>query len=247
MANKIVMAICDDEKEILNIISSSVSSAFTNKKIEFELLTYTDPLFLKDDLPSKNISLIFLDIDMPNFSGIQLAKYINDMNLDIDFIFVSNREDLVFESLKTRPFGFVRKSAFLSDITPVIDTYIKTKFHNEDAGIVVKTKNGKESVALNDITYIEAIGKSQYIHLKSDAERTLELHSSLSILEKTLKDRNFVRASKGFIVSLRYVKAVNSDEVLLTTGEKITISKVYSHDVRMAYMDYLQQLESVIL
>ncbi len=247
MANKIVIAICDDEREILNIISSSVSIAFTNKHINMEILTYTDPFFLKDDLSNKNISLIFLDIDMPGLSGIQLAKYINDMNLEIDFIFVSNREDLVFESLKTRPFGFVRKSAFLSDITPIIDTYIKTKFHNEDAGILVKTKNGRESVALNDITYIEAIGKSQFIHLKSDPNKAAEVHSSLSTLQESLKSKNFIRVSKGFIVSLRYVKAINCDEVLLSTGEKIIISKIYSHDVRMAYMDYLQQLESVIL
>lgn len=245
MPNKIVVGVCDDEKEILNIISSSISSSFQSRNIETEVLTYHNPLFLKDDLQTKGFSLIFLDIDMPELSGIELAKYINETTHDIDFIFVSNREDLVFDSLKTRPFGFVRKSAFLSDITPIIDIYIKTKFHHEDSGIFVKTKEGRVNLPLNEITYIEAIGKTQFIHLKS--KDSVEIHSSLNNIEETLKDKNFIRISKGFMIGLRHVKAINCEEVLLSTGEKLPISKLYSKDVRKKYMNYLQSLETLII
>ena len=67
--------------------------------------------------------IYFLDIDMPN-NGLEIARKIKQFNDDIIVIFVSFREDLIFEALQTFPYYFLRKK-YLKEELPIVINKIK--------------------------------------------------------------------------------------------------------------------------
>ena len=78
--------------------------------------------------------IYFLDIDMPN-NGLEIARKIKQFNDDIIVIFVSFREDLIFEALQTFPYYFLRKK-YLKEELPIVINKIK-KNVNDESGMGV--------------------------------------------------------------------------------------------------------------
>ena len=112
------IAVCDDEREFINIIAGLIKRTFSNNVETLD--TYTNPRHLLNC--GKSYDLLFLDIDMPILNGIQLAKYYNKSNASI--IFVTNKEALVFEAYNsTDSFGFIRKSRLTEDFENVIKRF----------------------------------------------------------------------------------------------------------------------------
>lgn len=91
MNKQLKIAICDDEKNALSIISASVRNLFEECGIEVEISTVTSAKELWKKLQTENYDLLFLDINMPNIDGITLGKKIITMPSIPDIIFVSSK------------------------------------------------------------------------------------------------------------------------------------------------------------
>ena len=99
--------------------------------------------------------IYFLDIDMPN-NGLEIARKIKQFNDDIIVIFVSFREDLIFEALQTFPYYFLRKK-YLKEELPIVINKIKKMLVNNQIDIYYK---GKEIyLDVSKILYIEKNGQ----------------------------------------------------------------------------------------
>lgn len=120
---KIRVAVCDDEENVGEIVSGTAVAAFAKKGIAADVETFVSSSALLRRFGDVVFDLMFLDIDMPGTDGIALGEKLRKMNNGTDIIYVSNREDRVFDALKVRPFGFVRKSNFIGDITEAVTRY----------------------------------------------------------------------------------------------------------------------------
>ena len=102
-------AVCDDEPEVLNHISDKLREYYPEK---CEIKKYGDGESLLADCRKQLFDALFLDIDMPGLDGMELAKRIREHNECIKIIFVTNKDNLVYSSLKYVPFRFIRKTHF---------------------------------------------------------------------------------------------------------------------------------------
>lgn len=103
------VVICDDEKTILPRLQKQIADAFAKCRIEADYMLLDDSLVLRDKLQEDCMDILFVDIDMPCYSGMDIASYINAQNLNIILIFVTSQEMLVYKSFAYKPFAFVRK------------------------------------------------------------------------------------------------------------------------------------------
>ena len=124
---KLRLAICDDESVVLSVVSGAIASAFKKKGIQVEVMTFRRVKDLEERMKEVEFQLLFLDIDMPEMDGITFAKRVRASNSRTDIIFVSSREDKVFDALRTNPGGFIRKGRFLEDAPEVIETWLKNR------------------------------------------------------------------------------------------------------------------------
>ena len=94
------------------------------------------------------------------------------------------------------------------------------------------------------ICYIEAKRRDKILHL-SDG-RTEEVVNTLDEMEEKLEPYGFCRVHKGYLVNLALVDSIYADEVEIR-GERIPISRSRSKAVRLAYMNYLNQANAIML
>lgn len=242
------LAICDDDIYSLEAVSGSIMSTFNRCGYSPSIDKYSSPLELKDALKEKNYNLIFLDIDMPELDGIALGKIIKDSPNPPEIIFVSAREERVFESLSVHPFGFIRKNSFLVDVSKVVESYCKSKQGEGEEGKALNlvSKGRILSIEIGDISYIDSYRDTQYLHLKGQKD-PVNVSSTMEKLDEKLKPHGFIRIHKSILVNYRYISRIESLEVLLVDGTRLELSRRKLQEVRAAYLKLLEDDDSVMV
>ncbi len=167
----------------------------------------------------ESYDVIFLDIEIPDMSGIKIAQ-----NFDADksiIIFVSRRDDLVFEAYNTtNALGFIRKSHLEEDLNIVIDRISRN--HQNTLYFNLKRGNSIIKIKYSDVIYIEKIAKDIVIYTTT---KTFTTRKSITEVEKELNPYGFIRTHAGFIVNLAYIELINPANALLKNGKSVPISR----------------------
>ena len=164
------IVICDDEKEILDSIAKRVRTSFEQLSISAQYTALTDSRELVKILETQTVDILFLDIDMPYFSGMDIAKMITDRGLKTLLVFVTSYDALVYQTFAYRPFGFIRKSYFQKEIDEVIERLEKELLSWKEELILQK---GQEviKIPMDDIYYMEANGNYINIYTENGNEK----------------------------------------------------------------------------
>lgn len=223
--------VCDDEKEILKSIQISVKESLENNEVIAEYECIDDARILMETLKEQKIDVLFLDIDMPYFSGMDIAGYINENHLDIILVFVTSHDALVYKTFTYRPFGFIRKSYFKQEIDEIA-LRIKEELNSRKQELLIQKGQEITRVLLGDILYIEADGNYLKIILK-DSE--LKIRETMTNIENELLGKGFIRCHKGYLVNSQYVKKLKSGEIEISQESNIItipVGRSYEKDVR---------------
>lgn len=236
---EILAAICDDEKMATDIISSAVITCFHNYDVELKIDKFNSPAELEKAVETggKSYNILFLDIDMPRMDGITLGKRLRPLIKDGAIIFVSNREDRVFDTFAVQPFGFIRKSKFLQDLETVVNHFVADlgDAEGKNSCINFKTSKGMVRVSIRKILYIGCVKDYQYVYVDGEAE-PIKVKLRMGMLEESLVKYGFIRIHQGYILNYRYIKKIEADSVELTDGQMLPLSRRKKQEVMMQYM-----------
>lgn len=228
--------IIDDDQIFLNSLKQTVIEVCSKEDIPIKVSTEDDPVCVIEEEKYKHSDIILLDIDMPDVSGIEIASQINDRKGKSEkpvIIFVTNREELVFDALKEQPYSFVRKS-HIEDLTACL-LKIRDKISSADI-YSIKTGRGIDNLFINDIIYLEK--KNNYVHFHTEVgtyrERT-NIESKLS----DLSSYGFLRPQIGYIVNVRYIEEVQKNTVLLSNGKEVPLSKKYRKSIKQDFYEWM--------
>lgn len=242
------VAVCDDEKIAVDVITSAVTSIFGNRAT---VEKFYDTASLSERMKSKIFDLLLLDIEMPygknSWGGVAFAKEIRRNHVAVDIIFVSNRTDRVFDTFECNPFAFVRKSNLMPDIKRALQRYIaeKERFADRPDTLLLKKRNGIGVYDPEKIMYFEGMQNVQRVYM-ADSDDYDEIYSSISALCETLSDRGFFCPHRSFVVNFGYVAEIQTGKVIMKNGFEIPIRRGFTKDVRVAFMNYLQSRNILI-
>ncbi len=236
---KIRIALCDDNKKALPIISGAVESAFREQGIKMTLDIFTNGRELLEAMEKKEYPLVLLDIDMPGMDGIQVGQQIRSKNYSTQIVYVSECEERVFESLMVQPLGFVRKSNFLNDIAAVVQLYMKNYGESLNRRTVeLITRNGVVILSYQNIRFIESCRNYQLVNLFGEKEQ-VEIKMTMEKLEALLEPLGFIRIHKGYLVNYRFIQRINSEQIMLQDGTTLPIGRSKVGEVKSRYLSYL--------
>jgi len=238
------LALCDDATDIWGVVDGALVSAFRKHQLNAVVENFKNAKSLENRMKETDFDLIFLDIDMPGMDGITFAKRLRAGNYRTDIIFISSREDKVFDALKTDPRGFIRKSRFLEDVSEYVNLWIKQRPDESRARLMIEKHGETMTVMLDKVLYIEGEGKSQQIHLAE--EDPIEITESMQELEEALYEKGFIRIHRGYLVNFRYIRRFDSAEAVLTNGERLPLSRRRVQDIRDRYLDLMKDSGNVI-
>jgi len=240
------IAILDDNKTALMISTSAVEAFLKEKNAEYKLFSFSNPLNFLASAKEEKFDLSFLDIDMPEMNGLEVANQLSEISKNGQIIFLSQREDLVFECLKFHPFGFIRKSKLIDDFSLMMNQYYQTiaNVESDDAKIDFIDKTKTLSFKIKEIVYIEGDRNYQKVVLKDKSSQNVRVQ--MGSLEEKLREHGFIRIHKGYLVNYLYIRSIGTDEVLLTTGSSLPMSKKRKDEIMKQYLEISRNNTSIV-
>lgn len=181
---------------------------------------------------SHHVDLVFLDINMPDISGLSFAKSISD---ELKIIFTTAYRDYAVDGFDLKAVDYLLKPISFERLLQGIHKYLdESTSHEQNPGktlhieksdfIFVRAERKMVKVSFNEILYVESL--SDYIKIHRDDEQMLITRETLSNLEAMLPRAKFLRTHRSFIVSLDKVERFTSDTIEIGKYE-IPISRSY--------------------
>jgi len=241
------IAILDDDKTALMISNSAIEAFLKEKNVQYELFAFSNPENFLASAKEEDFLLSFLDIDMPEMSGLQVAEKLMEMKEDSNIIFLSQREDLVFDCLKFHPFGFIRKSKLIEDFSLMLNQFFDNFLANESSNTKIEfiDKTKTLSFKINEIVYVEGDRNYQRIVLKDGSYQNVRI--PLGELEQKLNEYGFIRIHKGYLVNYLYIRSIGTSEIQLTSGVCLPMSKKRKDEIMKQYLELSRKNNSIII
>jgi two-component system, LytTR family, response regulator len=213
---KLKCIIVDDEPPATRILKNYV------EKVSFleEIGIFNDALKALDFLNSNKVDVLFLDIQMPQLTGLQLSRIISK---DIKVIFTTAYPDFALEGFELnavdyllKPIAFERFYQAVSKLNAELNTEVVTS--NSSDFIFIKTdgKNKFQKLFLDEILYIESLQNYVCIHT---VKQQIITHSSLKNVIESLPEKNFIQIHKSYVVALKQIESTDSFSVFINAKE----------------------------
>lgn len=220
--------IIDDEPMALEVIRG------LTEKVTFVELTgyFTNSVEAMAFLQANQVDLLFLDIKMPDISGIELLKTISNPPMVIFTTAYSEHAVEGFElnavDYLLKPFSLTR---FLKACNKAYEYYeLKKNKGNSSAGLShIFIKSGYEQVKidLDNICYAEANGNYVVFVLE---KQKIASRLTMAEAEALLPSKSFIRVHRSYIISKNYIKKVDKKTIWVQQTE-IPIGSVYAPDI----------------
>jgi two-component system response regulator LytT len=202
---------------------------------------YADAMHALKAIHTQQIDLLFLDIQMPDLNGIELARVLEKRSVKPHIIFTTAYNQFALEGYKVdaldyllKPFNyeeFLRaaqkalKYAELLNKPSTQNLVLKEPEPAEEHYLFLKAEYQLVRIALDDILYIEGLKDYVKVELKQGEKPILSL-TSLKALEEKLPPKRFMRIHRSFIVSLDKITSMTKNSVHVGKT-MITVSDQY--------------------
>lgn len=217
-------AIIDDDINFAELLQSKIALLCDKNNYEVKIKCFAEAESVLDEDQFIKYDIIFLDIEMPEISGIEVAERINHLRGDSDvpyIIFVTSKDNMVFEALKKLPYSFIRKSQ-LEDLDVCVKSLCKRLSLSPTYSI--KDGRGIRTIEVKNIIRIEKQRNYTLFHTKSGifTER-----SSIDEKYKDLSQYHFMRPHIGSLVNAEHILEYEKDNIRMSDNSIIAISRTY--------------------
>lgn len=212
----------DDEPLALEIIEDFATRA----PISMQIKTFENAALALRYLQEEPVDLIFLDIKMPDITGIQFLKSLKHPPM---VIFTTAYEEYALDGFNLDVVDYLLKpipfERFLRAVTKAYEymSVSQPKSNTDNDYIFVKTEYKIIKINLEDILYIEAL--KDYIKIYTQHQPVLTL-KSLKAFESRLPKDKFIRVHRSYLVAMNKINSVEKNTVMIA-NQSIPISEGY--------------------
>lgn len=229
------IAVCDDDKKVREQMSSMIK----RQAPDFDICQYATG----ENMISAGIDhdIYFLDIEMGDISGIELAKKIrseqgNSGKRSI-IIFVTGFREYMEDAFDVNAFHYLVKPIKEEKFAEVFQRAVKEVVavdERRDKYIIVKDGESKKKLLLREIQYIESSDRKVVFHMDNGLTET---YARMYDLENELGD-SFFRTHRCYIVNLEKVTAYSANSIQVLNGDSIMLAEKKYTDFVKTYLRY---------
>lgn len=231
------IGICDDETLLLDEIKNLTEDCLQQQQTFPILSTYTDGRNLLYDIQDgKHFDLLLLDIEMPDLSGMELAKQIHNLLPNALMIFVTAHYKYAVDAYALHIFRYIPKNQLKERIPHALkDAVSLLEIQNTDS-YIISNQNRLERIPLKEIFYIEKEGKNAVFHTAVAEEpetrlpddktaHTRRIRKTLTEIFEELHSEEFYFIERGYIVNLQHVSGISHTDCILTDQTRLPVSQ----------------------
>lgn len=227
--------ICDDEQQYIDKILNCLNEFCYDHSLTYKADSFTDG---HNALNSENTyNIAFLDIEINDVSGLDIAKKLKEKNKNIIVFFITAYEKYIDDAMDLFALRFIKKPINKARLYQGLEKAVS--LINEDKiSIFLKDSKTMQNVKASDIMYME-IGDHKTII--ATVNKTYFSSENLDYWERKLMNICFCRPHKSFILNMEYIDKYQKNEVTLTNGKIIPISYRKQKEFRKIFTEYLRR------
>jgi len=238
MNKKTNCIIVDDEKMAREVIASHLSKM---DRIEV-VASCSNAIEAFNVINSQNIDLVFLDINMPEITGLSFAKSINK---EIRVIFTTAYREYAVDGFNLEAVDYLLKpisyERLYKSLNKYFDVYLKDEnpkisefIHQENDYMFVKADRKMVKIDFSEIVYVESLGDYLQIYMHNNIITTRE---TISNIEAKLPANKFIRIHRSFIIALKQIQSY-THEFIEVSNKALPISRSYKQTVLKKLEDF---------
>jgi len=234
--------IIDDEPKAIEIIERYIVSTPFLKLLQ----SFRDPMDAINFLYTNKIDLIFLDINMPGISGVNIATLFQDKT---SVIFTTAYSKYAIEGFELNAIDFLIKPVSFDRFLKAVSKAMELKLLKDNNGTSTSKNNNSENekplfiksgtkifkINISDILFLEKEGNYFNIHMLNN--KKILIRMNFFDLFRYLPSSNFIRIHKSYIINLKHLDTVEGQNVLINS-RNIPIGAAYKQEL-MNYMKLL--------
>lgn len=218
--------IVDDNLQFAELLAEKVKETGKQLHMEIEMkIAESIDEVLKSPFP---YDIYFVDIQMPELSGIDLVQLLRDMGIENEVVFVSAYDEYMQESMSVRPRAFVRKENLNDDLLKALKI-IKSVTIKKRVSIPLLGGRKKLIVRPYEILYCKSDEHYAEIHYTSGKIDLVRM--KLAVLQPILSDFDLIRIHSRYIVNMSHIEQMSEKKVILRGNVEIPISRAYKKQV----------------
>lgn len=230
------IAICDDEKHMLDKIREMTIDFFHRKNMEIAVSQFSSgEELLKFD---KAIDVLFLDIQMKGMDGMETARKLRDRKFKGYLIFITVLKEMVFQSFEVQTYDYLVKPIEEKCFGKTMERLLVSLQNVSEANLLVQKGYESTIISFEDIVFCEIIDRKVYLHLVSS--EAVDFYERIENLETKL-DSRFFRCHRSFLINLKYLKSYRNGTAYMEGGEEVPVSRLRSKEFSSAILQYMEE------
>lgn len=169
-------------------------------------------------LRSEAYDLVFLDVEMPDMTGLELLKNLSTLPM---VILVTSKEDYAVEAFEYQVVDYLLKppvySRFLKAVSKARSMFEEKSSRPEGSDFIfVKSESKFVRINFQDILYVEAMG--DYITINTPGQKII-VHTTMAAMERKLPEDKFIRVHRSYIINIKSIDSI--EDMVILIGKKL--------------------------
>lgn len=214
------IAIVEDDNFYVEQLGEYLEKYQTEEREEFDITVYLDG----DEITAKykaQFDIILMDIQMKFVDGMTAAEEIRSVDSQVIIIFITNMSQYAIRGYEVNALDYVVKPVSYFSFSQKLKKALDRMKSHSGSHIVIPVRGGIKRIQVADIYYIESEGHNLIYHTK---DNDIISPSTIKVAEELLKDVNFSRGNKGYLINLEHVEGIE-DKCAVVKGNKLLISR----------------------
>lgn len=229
------IGICDDILEYCNSIENYVEDYFKMSNAKYEVYKFTSGNDLLNS--NMNFDILFLDIELNDINGIDIAEKVLESNPTTIIIVVTNYRKYLDAAMDINALRFIDKPITQERITASLKKAI-SEINNSSITVHSKT-NEIIKIKKSDIVYVEVMRKTTTFYTKNGI---VQCNEPITTFRDMLNSSYFAIPHNSYIVNLNYVLSYKRDKVLMDYGDiphTISIATRKQPEFKQKFMSFI--------
>lgn len=231
------IAIVEDDKNYANVLKKYILRYEEESGQRFRITWFQDGEDIVENYKA-DYDIILMDIEMQFMDGMTAAEEIRKSDSEVVIIFITNMPQYAMKGYAVEALDYILKPINYYAFSQRIDRAIKRMRHRQARYLNVSYKGGIRKINIADILYIEVRDHDLYFHTN---EGEFSQRGTMKEMEDALKDGDFFRCNKGYLINLEYVNGVDGSDVIVG-NEVVQVSRARKKDLLDALNNHMNEV-----
>lgn len=229
------IGICDDEEYQIKLNGLYLKELAKKNNWDMEYHGFKNGSYVLKYLASKHLDILFLDIDLGEESGIEIAAQIAVRYPELVVVFVTGHREFTGEAFEVEAMGYLVKPYDIKKMESILKKALlqvtAIKKQDDIREIIITDENLKKKINTKEITYIQRQLSRSVICTE---KKIYNVYETITSLYERLGE-GFLRINQGEVANIKEIAEIRGNMVVLKNGMEMSIGRTYRKDVLAKY------------